>query len=61
MKEILDYQVVKADTSEGLTNLVQFEIGKSWQPVGSAKITTEINEDKITIFYFYQTMVKYEE
>ena len=61
MKEISDYQVIKADTSEGITNLVQFEIEKGWQPVGSVKITTEIDQDKITVFYFYQTMVKYEE
>lgn len=59
MKEILEYEVVKAETSEGITNKVSFLLEKGWQPIKDVKITTETDENGLTIFYFYQTMVKY--
>lgn len=61
MKEIFDYQVVKAETSSGITNMVSNLLPEGWQPVGSVLITTETDDEKRTLFYFYQTMVKYED
>ena len=60
MREILEYQVIKAGTSEGVTNLVNNLIEKGWQPIGGVKIITEI-EEGLSLNYFFQTMVKYDD
>lgn len=61
MKDIIEYQVVKAESSEGVSNIVTNLIEDSWQPVEGVQITSEKDEDGRTLFYFYQTMVKYAE
>ena len=61
MKEVKAYQVVKADTGEGLTYRVTTLLGEGWQPVEGMRVTTEVDEHDITTFYFYQTMVQYED
>ena len=61
MKEVIEYQVVKADTSEGLTYKVSNLLEEGWQPVEGVKVTTDVDEHDITSFNFYQTMVKYAE
>ena len=60
-KEVMDYKLLKADTSDSLEiqahRLVQS--GDLWEPQGSAIIVTEVNEDKTTKLSFYQTMFLY--
>ena len=61
MKEIFAYKIAKSETSDGISYIVQDLISENWQPVGDVKVTTQIDEDRGTIFYFYQTMVKFEQ
>lgn len=60
MREVIGYQIVKAESSEGVTRIVNDLLEQGWQPLEGVKITTEINEG-LTLIYFYQTMVKFEE
>ena len=60
MKEVIEYQVVKAETCEGISHKVTNLLGQGWQPVEGVRITTEIDDEKRTLFYFYKTMVKSE-
>lgn len=63
MKNIIAYEVLKAESSEGITSKVNFLLEKEcgWQPVQEVKITSEIDEkSNTTFFYFYQTMIQVE-
>lgn len=39
MKEVIKYQVIKADTSEGLSYRVATLLEEGWQPVEGMRVT----------------------
>ena len=60
-QKVLDYELVKAETSEGLTHKIHKMVQSSdhWEPKGSAIVTVEVFNDKSTSITFYQTMFRY--
>lgn len=60
MKVVIGYQVIKAESSEGLTNRVTNLLEEGWEPVDGMRVTDDIIDDEIKVFYFYQTLFKYD-
>lgn len=58
MKEILEYKSVKADTSEGLTFMVNNLIEEGWQPIGGMCVSIEVTEE-LQFSSFHQAVVRY--
>ena len=69
IQTITDYQIVEANGSVHLQQQVKYKMEVGWQPVGPAHVvsTRELIDHDDTgysiqqnVFYFCQTMVKYE-
>ena len=57
IKEVIDYEIVKAETVDKLTGMVKEYLGKGWQPYGEFQISMPVIKGEVVPSYI-QVMVK---